>query len=273
MSKVAFDFGILQIYWYSICILLGMGCGLFFILKEARRKNLNIEVATDIIFFSIIWAVIGARLYYVIFNFDYYGENLGEIFEIWNGGLAIHGGLIAGLIYILITCKRRNINLIQFLDISAPAVLIGQVIGRWGNFFNGEVYGKIVEETYFAKMHLPEFIQKGMFIDGAYREPLFLYESLLNLLGFIILLIFRRRKYIKEGQVTGLYLIWYGIVRLILEGMRDEEYSLMIGNFRIAQIVSVLMIGIGVYLFIRRFKTSRFEYLYNYEAVSNGGNK
>lgn len=269
MSKVAFDFGILQIYWYSICILLGMGFGIFFILKEAKRKNINTEVAIDIIFYSIIWAVIGARLYYVIFNFDYYSKNIGEIFEIWNGGLAIHGGLIGGLLYVLYTTKRRKINIIKFLDISAPGVLIGQAIGRWGNFFNGEVYGKIVEKTFFTNLHLPDFITNGMYIEGAYREPLFLYESLINLVGFIILLIFRRRKYIKEGQITGLYLVWYGITRFILEGMRDGEFTLLIGNFKVAQIVSVIMVLIGIFLLLFRFKTSKFEYLYNYESVSN----
>ena len=273
MSKVAFDFGVLQIYWYSICILLGMGAGLFFILMEAKRKKMNLEVVTDIIFYSIIWAVIGARLYYVLFNLDYYGNHLGEIFEIWNGGLAIHGGLIAGLIYIVITSIKRKNNLLKFLDVAAPGVLIGQAIGRWGNFFNGEVYGKVVTEVFFTSKHIPKFIMKGMYIDGLYREPLFLYESLLNLVGFIILMIFRRRKYIKEGQTTGLYLIWYGIVRLILEGMRDKSYSLMLGNFRVAQIVSIVMIIIGLGLMAFRFKTSRFEYLYNYEAISNGGNK
>ena len=266
MSKVAFDFGIIQVYWYSICILVGMIVGMFFVLKEAKRKNYNLDVMTDIIFYTVIWGVIGARLYYVLFNLNEYSQNFLEVFEIWNGGLAIHGGILFGSLYMLYAVNKRKINLFKTIDICAPGLIIGQAIGRWGNFFNGEVFGKVVNETFFKAY--PKFIKDGMYIDGQYRTPLFLYESVWNLVGFIILLIFRRRKYIKEGQVTGVYLIWYSIGRLIIEGMRDPQFSLMLGNFRVAQIVSIMLMGVGVYLIIRKMKTTRFEYLYNSEEIS-----
>ena len=266
MNRIALDFGVVQIYWYSIFILIGMAVGMIVILYEAKRKGLNTDAMTDLMFYTIIWSIIGARLYYVIFNFEEYSNNILEVFEIWNGGLAIHGGILFGGLYLLFAVKKRRMKGIKIFDICVPGLLIGQAIGRWGNFFNSEVYGKVVEESFFKSY--PSFIKKGMYIDGFYRTPLFLYESIWNLIGFIILFVFRRRKYIKEGQITALYCIWYGLGRLFLEGMRDPEYCLMIGNFKVAQIVSIAMIVIGIYLFIRKFRTTRFEYLYNDETVN-----
>ncbi len=266
MNRVALDLGVIQIYWYSIFILIGMAAGMIVILLEAKRKGLNTDAMTDLLFYTIVWAIIGARLYYVLFNFDEYSNNILEIFEIWNGGLAIHGGILFGGLYLLYGVRKRKMKGIKIFDISVPGLLIGQAIGRWGNFFNSEVYGKVVEESFF-KIY-PAFIKKGMYIDRLYRTPLFLYECIWNLIGFIILIIFRRRKYIKEGQITALYCIWYGVGRLFLEGMRDPAYNLMLGNFKIAQIVSIGMIVFGIYLYIHRFRTTRFEYLYNEEELS-----
>jgi len=218
-----------------------------------------------LIFWTVIWGVIGARAYYVLFNLDYYGVHQGEIFEIWNGGLAIHGGIFAGLIYLLYFAKKRKIRILKLTDICAPGLIAGQMIGRWGNFFNGEVYGAVVGKKALESMHLPKFIVEGMYIPkkGDYCAPLFLYESLWNLLGLIILLIIRKFKYIKEGQITGFYLVWYSAGRFVIEGMRDEEYQLTIGGFKVAQIVSIILGLIGLFLIWFRIRKGKFENLYN----------
>ena len=257
MSKVAFDFGILQIYWYSICILLGMACGIFFILRESKRKNLNVEAVTDVIFYSIIWAVIGARLYYVLFNLDYYLSTPIEILKVWNGGLAIHGGIIGAVISIYVYCKKHEISFVEMLDICAPALIIGQIIGRWGNFFNSEAHGGIVTRSFLESLHLPDFIINGMYINGNYYHPTFLYESVLNLICFIILMILRRNKKIKIGVITGIYFIWYSVVRFFVESLRTD--SLMLGTLRMAQVISILLFIIGLLLIIFSYKKERYN--------------
>ncbi len=266
MNRVLFDFGFIQIYWYSVLIFVALLIGGTLALHEGKKWRISEDKMINMFFFLIPISIIGARLYYVAFNWSYYSQNLIEILEVWEGGLAIHGGIIAGFITLFAYCKMNKLPLWKLTDIAVPSIILAQAIGRWGNFFNSEVYGKVVEESFF-KIY-PAFIKKGMYIDRLYRTPLFLYECIWNLIGFIILIIFRRRKYIKEGQITALYCIWYGVGRLFLEGMRDPAYNLMLGNFKIAQIVSIGMIVFGIYLYIHRFRTTRFEYLYNEEELS-----
>ena len=202
-------------------------------------------------FYLVIISILGARIYYCIFNLDYYGKNLIDIFKIWEGGLAIHGGIIAGFIFICFYSKKKKLNLIELLDIFAPALALGQCIGRWGNFFNQEAFGSEATLSTLKNLHIPNFIIDGMYIDGAYHHPTFLYESLGCLIIFIILVIIRNRKHTKEGQVAGIYLILYGIIRFFIESLRTD--SLMFFNFKMAQIVSIIMILIGIYLFIRPY--------------------
>ena len=265
MNRVAIDLGFVQIYWYSICILLGMTLGMILVFREAKKKKIKEESMTDLVFWTVIFGVIGARLYFVLFNLDYYGSHISEIFEIWNGGLAIHGGIIGGGLYLLYFAKRRNISVLKLTDICAPGLIAGQMIGRWGNFFNAEVYGAVVGRKALENLHLPDFIIEGMYIKekGDYCAPLFLYESIWNLIGLIILLVIRRFKYIKEGQITGFYLVWYSAGRFVIEGMRDKEYNLMIGGLKIAQIVSAVLMVIGLFLIWFRIRKGKFEYLYN----------
>ena len=144
MSKVALDLGFIQIYWYSICILVGMMIGMFLVYTEARKKKVNEELMTNLIFYTIIFAIVGARLYYVMFNMDYYSKHLLEIFEIWNGGLAIHGGIIFGGAFMIYYTKAHKMDTLKILDICSVGLIIGQAIGRWGNFFNQEAYGSEV---------------------------------------------------------------------------------------------------------------------------------
>ena len=263
MSRVALDLGIVQIYWYSICILLGMAVGMYVVYREARNKNIHESLITNLIFYTIIIAIIGARLYYVIFDFGYYSKNPIEALEIWNGGLAIHGAIILGGLFVINYAKQHKMDILKLLDICSAGVIIGQAIGRWGNFFNQEVYGREVSLEFLQGLHLPSFIIDGMHIGGSYYQPLFLYESIWCIIGFIVILIVRRRKYIKTGQIFGIYCMWYSVGRFFLEGMRDEKYNLMLGGLKAAQVVSIGMFVVGLFFFVRRFKTSRFEHLYN----------
>ena len=247
MDRVLFDFGIIQIKWYSFFILIAIMIGGKLFQKEAYRKGLPNDDSIDIIFYSILIGIIGARIYYVLFNLNYYLNNPLEILMVWHGGLAIHGGLISALVFLIFYCKKKKINILLLLDIIVVSVIIAQSIGRWGNFFNGEAYGRIVSLSKLREMHLPKFIINGMYINGKYREPTFLYESILNLIGFIILLTIRKIKNIKTGTITSIYLIWYGLVRVIIESFRSD--SLMLGPLKIAQVVSILFIISGIIIF------------------------
>ena len=258
MNPVLFDLGIIEIRWYSMFILLGVCAAFFIITKEAKRKNIDKEYLYNLFFYTLLIGILGARLYYVLFNIDYYLANPSEILMIWHGGLAIHGGIIFGLLFIIFYSKRKKVDLLLILDIAVVGIILAQAIGRWGNFFNGEAYGRIVSLSFLKNLHLPDFIIKGMYINGKYREPTFLYESILSFIGFIILLIIRRNKNIKIGMLTSIYLIWYGIERLIIESFRSD--SLMLMNIKVAQLVSIIFIISGIIIFIYSYKNNK---LYN----------
>lgn len=263
MEKIAFSFGFIKVYWYSIFIFIAILAAYFLISKESKKKGIDKEFITNLTFYVVVFGIIGARIYYCLFNLDYYLSNPLEILKIWNGGLAIHGGILFGGIFTIIYIKKHHLELLKTLDIIVVGVILAQAIGRWGNFFNSEAYGGITTLKALQNMHLPTFIINGMYISGKYRQPTFLYESLWDLIGFIILLIFRRREYTKVGQITGLYFMWYSVGRFIIESMRND--SLMFGSFKIAQIVSILLFVLGILLFIYYKiikKESRFEHLY-----------
>lgn len=248
MERVAIDFGPIQIYWYSILVFLGLLVASIIIFKEARKRKISEEFLINLICDSIIIGILGARAYYVLFNLSYYIQNPLEIFAIWNGGLAIHGGVFAALIFIIIYCKKHRINILQVLDIIVVGLILGQAIGRWGNFFNGEAYGQITTLATLQAQGIPQFIIDGMYILGEYRQPTFFYESVWCFAGFIALVIIRKCKYLKRGQLTGAYLIWYGVARFVIEAMRSD--SLMLGPVKIAQVVSIIFVITGMVLFV-----------------------
>ena len=250
MDKVALDFGPIQIYWYSIFIFIGMLVACFVIYKEAKKRGIDEDFLVNATFNTIIIGIIGARLYYVLFNLPYYLNNPIEIFEIWNGGLAIHGGIFAGLLFLIYYTKKHNQNLLKLLDIIVVGLIIAQAIGRWGNFFNSEAYGPITTSAHLKSLGIPEFVINGMNILGEYHHPTFLYESLWCIVGFIVMLLVRKfYKKIHSGDLTGLYLVWYGIIRFIIEGMRTD--SLMLGPIKMAQIVSIVFILSGITLWLK----------------------
>jgi len=268
MNPVLVDLGFIKIYWYSVMILIGLFLGGSLIIKESKKFKISEDYMVNLILYTIVFGIIGARLYYVIFNWSYYSNNLLDIFKVWEGGLAIHGGLLFGLITIIIYTKKYGIKPFRMLDIVVVGLILGQAIGRWGNFFNGEAHGGATTLEFLQSLMLPNFIIEGMNIHGVYYHPTFLYESLWCLLGFIVLLIFRKRKYNKIGQTTGLYLVWYGIGRFVIESMRTD--SLMLGSFKMAQIVSVLFIVIGLVIIVLKSRGSKMENRYNdLESVEN----
>ncbi len=247
MNPILIQIGNVKIYWYSITILLGIIIGSILVFKEAEKQNISKTIMSDILFYTILIGIVGARIYYVIFNHDYY-KNIIDIIKVWEGGLAIHGGIIAGSLFIIIYTKKKNLSTKKILDICVPGLLIGQVLGRWGNFFNGEAHGPITTLTHLQQMHIPKFIINGMNINGNYYIPTFFYESLWCLIGLIIIILIRRNMKIKNGQITGIYLIWYGIGRFVIESMRTD--SLMLNTLKQAQIISIIMIIIGIIIII-----------------------
>jgi phosphatidylglycerol:prolipoprotein diacylglycerol transferase len=255
MNSVLLDLGLIQIRWYSALILLGLTLASILSMKETKKKGMSNDLLLDVIFYTVIIGLLGARIYYVLFNLDYYMSYPSEILQVWNGGLAIHGGIIAGLIFLKWFTKKKKYNFLLLLDIFVVGLILAQAIGRWGNFFNGEAFGRIVSLEFLKSLHLPNFIIKGMYIDGAYREPTFLYESILCFVGFIILLCLRRIKSLKTGCLTSFYLIWYGTIRLIIESLRSD--SLMLGTIKIAQLVSIIAILSGIYLLWRSIKKNK----------------
>lgn len=237
LSDVAFSIFGIEIYWYAIMIVSAMIVAILVLKKREKNFDIKFSDIIDLCIYVIPISIISARVYYILFSLNYYISEPGQIFNFRSGGLAIYGGIIGGAITCYIFCKRRKINFIELLDYVAPSLAIGQAIGRWGNFFNVEAYGS--STTMPWRMGIYEF--------GEYTEvhPTFLYESICTLILFIILMSIKNRKF--SGQVACTYLIGYGFIRMIIEGLRTD--SLMLGNIRISQILSlvILIFGITVY--------------------------
>ncbi len=261
MRAILFEFGPIQIYWYSFILMIGVLVGGLIAINEAKKWEIPEDFMINLFFFLIPISLLGARLYFVAFNWSYYSNNLIEILKVWEGGMGIHGGIIFGLLWVIIYSKKYKVNTLRLLDILAVGFIIAQAIGRWGNFFNQEAYGAATTLTNLQKLRIPDFIIDKMLINGTYYHPTFLYESVLCLIGFIVLLIVRRLKYIKIGQIISLYFIWYGTIRFFIEGLRLD--SLMLKNFKMAQIVSIVMIVTGIIMFIICGRGSKLDRRYN----------
>jgi prolipoprotein diacylglyceryl transferase len=239
MNPVAFEIFGIAVRWYGIIMATGILMGLLVALRETKRLGMDENITLDLIIFAIPAGVIGARIYYVIFNWDYYGGNLYRIINIRGGGLAIHGTLIAAIATGLIYAKVKKISFWTLADITAPGIILGQAIGRWGNFINQEAYG------------VPTDLPWGIMVNGVKVHPTFLYESLWDFGVFIALMWFRKRKKV-EGEVFLLYGVLYSIGRFFVEGLRID--SLMLGNIRVAQLVSLVVITVGLTIIYYRRK-------------------
>jgi len=259
MNSILLDLGYIKIYWYSVLILIAFIIGAILALKESEKWNIPREYMANYFFYLVPFVIIGARIHYVLFNFEMY-TNLVDILKIWEGGLAIHGGIIAGILWTIFYTKKYKYNFFKIADIMVVSLILGQAIGRWGNFFNGEAYGPATTLQHLQNMHIPQFIIDGMYIGGKYYIPTFFYESIWCIIGFIIMLILRTNKKLLISNLTSIYLIWYGIGRLYIEGLRMD--SLMIGNLKVAQIISIFMIIIGIIIFFITLKVKKYHNYY-----------
>ena len=251
-GPIAFQLGPLSIRWYGILMALAMALGLWLAYRDARRRGLDPESFLKAAELSLLGALVGARLYYVLFNLDYYSQFPRKILAVWEGGLAIHGGILGGLIVGGGYALRRRLPLLKFMDVAAPSLILGQAIGRWGNFFNEEAFGTpttLPWKLYISPSHRPlPYAQNDFF------HPAFLYESLWDLGVFLLLVLWLRRRLERApGALFLAYLGLYSAGRFITEGIRTDP--LMLGPLRVAQLVSLLgvaMAVVGVPLMLRR---------------------
>jgi phosphatidylglycerol:prolipoprotein diacylglycerol transferase len=242
-----------SIRWYGVLIASSMALGLWLAAREATRRDESPDDLLKAAEIALIGGLVGARLYYVLFNLDYYQtQPWWRIFAVWEGGLAIHGGIIAGLLTGGAYVWAKGLPLLTYLDIVAPSMLLAQAIGRWGNFFNEEAFGRPTELPW--KLYISEARRPPAFVDHQFFHPTFLYESLWNGAAFLLLYFVLRRRFERApGALFLAYLGLYSIGRFWVEGLRTD--SLMLGSFRIAQLVSVAAVvvaAVGIPILLRR---------------------
>ncbi|MGX2943881.1 prolipoprotein diacylglyceryl transferase [Enterococcus alishanensis] len=265
LNRTAFTIFGLPIYWYAILIVSGIAIALWLSTREAPRVGLKSDDFSNFLLFALPIAIIGARLYYVLFDLPMYLADPIQIFNTRGGGLAVYGGLLAAGIFLIFYTRHHFINSWLFLDVVAPGVILAQGIGRWGNFLNHEAYGGETTRSFLEGLHLPEFIINNMYIDGAYRQPTFLYESLWCFLGFILIIIIRKKTNIfKVGEIFLSYVIWYSFERFFVEGLRTDSLYFFDTQLRVSQILSLVLFVGGIALVIyRRKKVQPKTYLRN----------
>lgn len=240
IDRVAISIGSIRIYWYGIIILSGAIIALLIAMRESERRGLPKDTFLDLAIFGFPISVIFARLYYVLFKWDYFSAHPSKIIAIWEGGLAIHGVLIGAVLSLIIFSRKKDISFWKLADILAPSLILAQAIGRWGNFINQEAHGGPVSREFLESLYLPNFIINQMYIDGSYYHPTFLYESLWNFAGFLLLILLRKVN-LRRGELFLTYLIYYSVGRFFIEGMRTD--SLMLNeHLRMAQFISIFLI-------------------------------
>ncbi len=221
-NPVAIDLGFAQIAWYAIFILTGISIGAYLAYEEFKKVGWNTDLLFDALLIAVPLSIIGSRLYYVIFDPNPSYENFIDVININNGGLSIHGAVITAFIFVIIFTRKKKMNFWLLADILAIGFFVGQIVGRWGNFMNAEAYGPVIESQFILNI-LPDFIKNQMNIglQGEIYHPTFLYEGIWNFIGLVFLLIARRKRWFKVGDMFGLYLIWYGLGRgAIIEPLR-----------------------------------------------------
>ncbi|MEK3884918.1 prolipoprotein diacylglyceryl transferase [Paenibacillus sp. PL2-23] len=246
INPVVFELGGLSIRWYGLILGAAALAGLLLAVWEGKRFGIKPDFFMDLLLFGAPSAIIAARIYYVAFKWEDYKDNPIDIFKIWEGGIAIYGAIIGAFICGIIYARYKGYSFIRIADICMPSILIGQMIGRWGNFMNQEAYGAPVGEDFLRNtLHIPSFIVDHMFIvdqafpGGAFRHPAFLYESLWSLVGLGILFVLRRQKFLRAGELMASYFIWYSIGRFLIEALRIDSLA-FIGPSWLASLINGL---------------------------------
>ncbi|MCR8659709.1 prolipoprotein diacylglyceryl transferase [Paenibacillus endoradicis] len=300
LNPIMLEIGPLIIRWYGVILALGAVAGLLLAIQEGKRFGIKSEFFMDLLLIGAPTAIIAARIYYVAFQWDHYKNNLGDIVKIWEGGIAIYGAIAGALICGYFFSKAKGYSFWRIADICAPGLLIGQMIGRWGNFVNQEAYGGPVEESFLRDtLHIPNFIVEQMYIikDSTFVHPTFLYESLWSLLGLILLFVIRRRSFLREGELIATYIGWYSIGRFFIEALRTDSLGFVgptwlanlinglwtpmevvfqqgymspaYGNIRSSQLVALLLVlGAIIFVIVRRINIKTITY-YNDPLISS----
>lgn len=255
-SRVAFSVLGKDIYWYGIIIAMGFVLAVVYGMRRAPAFGLTEDNILDMLFAAVPTAIVGARMYYCVFYWELFADHPISVLYIWEGGMAIYGGVIGAVLAVVIFCKIRKIPIGPMVDVGGLGLLIGQMIGRWGNFMNREAHGAVTDS--FLKMGLEN--NAGEVI---YYHPTFLYESLWNLLGFLVLHVFSKKRR-RDGEVFAGYVAWYGLGRLWIEGLRTDSLYLFGTGIRVSQLVAGVscVIGIGWLVYSRFVKKSDGSGLY-----------
>ena len=260
IPNVFLDLGFITWYKYSVMIMSGIVIAFILGVIEGKKIGISRDTIIDGVLIIVPLSIVGTRLWYVIFEWENYAWDIMKIINITDGGLAIHGGFITAFVSAYFFTKWRKVSILGAFDIMAPGFLIAQAMGRWGNFFNQEAHGGVIGGTASSwdtqrafltdTLHLPNFITNNMYLYGPdglnYYHPTFLYESVWNLAGFIIMLILRRTKLIRQGELLGIYLIWYSVGRYFIEAMRTDSLYILNTGIRTAQLISIIMILGGI---------------------------
>lgn len=259
LNRVFLQLGPITIYWYAVFIMSGVALGLFLAIREGKKMGINSEFFYDLVTYGLPISIIGARIYYVAFSWDYYSSHPEDIIKIWQGGIAIHGAIIAAFIFGYFFCKKRKVSFWLVADIASVSFIIAQAIGRWGNFMNQEAHGGVVpgatldaQREFLQSLFIPDFIVNNMYINEAYYHPTFLYESLWNMVGFLfIVFVLRKLPKLLVGEIAAFYAVWYSIGRYMVEGMRTDSLMLT-ESIRMAQFISITTIVLVLILVIYR---------------------
>ncbi|MDJ0713490.1 MAG: prolipoprotein diacylglyceryl transferase [Prochloraceae cyanobacterium] len=246
-GPILFEIGPISIRWYGLLIACAVLLGVFLSEYLAKLRNVKPSLLADLAIWLVIAAIPCARIYYVLFEWQEYSQRPGDIIAIWKGGIAIHGAIIGGTIATLIFARLNKISFWQLVDLVAPSLILGQAIGRWGNFFNSEAFGAPTDLPW--KLYIPLSNRPPQFLNEEYFHPTFLYESLWNLMvfGLLIFLFFwglRNRDKLKVGTLALVYMVAYSSGRVWIEGLRTD--SLYLGPLRIAQVISLVAIAAGL---------------------------
>lgn len=256
-NTTAFSIGGIHVAWYGILITVGLLLAILYCFRRLKIFGLNTDRVIDVVIGGIIGGIIGARAYYVVFSWDDYKYYIWDIFKVWEGGMAIYGGIIGALLVGIIMCKIRHVRILPMLDVAGLGFLIGQCIGRWGNFVNVEAFGSNTTlpwgmtgpdiQTYLTN-HASYLANIGVTVDPSLPvHPCFLYESLWCLIGFILLHLYtKRRKF--DGEIFLMYVGWYGLGRAFIEGLRTDP--LLIGGLRVSQILAIVCVVVSAILIL-----------------------